>query len=382
MMAIKYRHRKYALAFALSAWVSLAIAQEDQPESKPTDTSATPIIANIPTPERLSQQQKELLAALSTAPAPTWINVGNQKVLGFWQAELSGQPLGALLLLHDEDKLPLSPYIMNLHQHLPLEGWATLSIELPNPLPEPIPNRVQAAPLPKPAASPEQDAKKTENNAPEPEDMEKPDETKVVFKDDTVETTTTTTTTTEPMKQTQDPPTAPVIKLSAEDIQKQTMASIQAGMDYLQQQGQYNIVILGEGLGALRALQYTQVEPGSPAPKLEKKENNTTTTAIIERSIRALILLNINNTYAGAKNLTLELLTNKETPTLDIYTKPSSQNRQEAKARKSWARKNKLLTYRQKRLTPPRVSPSTDSETRLTKTIRGFLSRFAKGKEL
>jgi hypothetical protein len=76
-------------------------------------------------------QQSEQLVPLTS----------NEEVFyGLFQQERSGKPQGGLLILHDLGQHGLWPdYIAPLREQLPDFGWVTLAIELPDPPAQPLP---------------------------------------------------------------------------------------------------------------------------------------------------------------------------------------------------------------------------------------------------
>ncbi len=140
-----------------------------------------------------------------------------------------------------------------------------------------------------------------------------------------------------------------------------TQQLIVAGINHLNQQGVFNIAILGEGAGAMRALQCI-----------------STLTDEQLKQIRALLMLNANNTLPGSKGNILELLGQVKLPVLDAYQSGDYQEQQQASKRKKAARRLQNRNYQQVRL--PQVSGYQQSQHHnLTKRIRGWLDKNAAG---
>lgn len=331
--------------------------------------------------ERLATQTQHLLANVEPPPHPVWISVQGEQVLGFWHADTSGAPVGAILMVHDQGHSPRRPdTLLNLHRIMPRHGWATLSIEMPTMRPSPIPARVRSEPIvPSSTISTDADMptppngdapqRLTQDAQTEPTEVEV-DETKIVHQEEDP-TPAKEPAAAIPM------PTEPTP--TAEEIEQMAMATMQAGLDYLQQQNQFNIVILGEGLGAARALKFiAQAEVGSPPTQTTGRASKR---GVVSRPIRALVLLNAD-LPGGNTESPLELIRHPEVPTLDLITSVDLEVRANAAKRKRMSQKMQYQTYTLRRLMPQAGVNTEDQENDITKTIRGFVTKNAQGVKL
>lgn len=349
--------------------IHAAIAQtaaDETPTVTPSEETSAPepdaakTTPNLPVPIRLVEEKRQLLSQLPGPPSSLWLPVGDEQVLAFWQTDRSGKPLGAVLMLHDKGENPRrAATLRRLHEYLPLYGWATFSMELPD-LPEPT---VPPRPEPPPP------------NPPAPDDGSESDEIE--------ELTNTTSDETEAAPQElaeaapiPEPP--PLPQPTREEVREDIQLRIQAATAFLHQQGQLNLVLLGEGRSALWALQHLdKAVPPTPVESSDKKSK-----AVIERAIRAVVLLNPqSSTDIGLDPLT-EWLRHPEVPTFDVFTDLDLDTLAEARQRQLVATQKGYETYGQRRLPPPNWANPEASETLLTKAIRGFLQKHAKGVEL
>ncbi len=312
---------------------------------------------------RLQQDQQTLLANATIAPKSLWLKTQTE-FLAFWQADLSGSPKGALLLLPDTDHNPVWPEtLLNLHEYLPQYGWATLSIDLLTPPPPVVPPRTTpVAPIPKAPADTEE--------ASDPPPAEEPD--KVVDE-------------TQVVHQEADPNSAeaPPAKSEAMDPEatlKENQQRIQQGITYLQSQGQYNIVLLGFGRGGYQALQFLHTQK-LPTPKVAEGQNPRK-KAIVDRAIRALVTVDLHNHYPQATESADNLMHMPEIPYMDISTEIGLGAQEELHQRKLTSRLRQYELYRQRQLTPAKGIVYDKKETELTRTVRGFLQRYASGQKL
>lgn len=306
---------------------------------------------------RLAQQRRRLLAELKGPPEAVWIEVDGEKLLAFWHPDQSGKPLGALVLLHAPGQNPRwADLLLRLHEYLPLHGWATLSIELPELPGHAIPDRKPLVPA--------------SNTAPEPQATQTAavDESQVVHQEADEPATATETPA--------NPVPTPVDSIA--EVRAGIQRRITAATQYLHQQGQYNLVLLGEGAGAFWALEHLEQAVAPAAPT----STDATRKGIVERAIRALIMVDLQIPEPLVAKTSGGLLRHPQVPTLDLYTDWSPAARDAAAGRKQEAVKAAYETYIQKRLPPAAGVLDSKRETTLTKTLRGFLQQHAQGEKL
>ncbi len=145
---------------------------------------------------------------------------------------------------------------------------------------------------------------------------------------------------------------------SSEENSQQLIA---AGVAYLNQQGIFNIAILGEGIGAAQAVHYIAKLPAVDETRGEFEQ------------IRALVMINAKNAIPGSESDTLKELGLIKQPILDAYSSDDPMKQQQANTRKRAAHtQTGSVLYRQTRL--PLVNHfQQDSENRITKLVRGWL---------
>lgn len=299
----------------------LAQAKEDtDTQASEQATEQPPAKAPAPKPRAVpdtAAQAERLLSEELGEDAIVWLKAGGSKFISLWEPDRSGNPFGAVLIVHGEGQTADWPYtIRALRQTLPDNGWSTLSISLPNP----------------------------EKNTPPP----RPDSP---------------------------PSTAP-----APQTESLVSDRMKAAMSFLNNKGQYNIVILAHGVGAARSMQYLSELTNTGMGNIPSGGRNRA-TAIIERPIRALIMVNARNGIAGAENNLTKHLTDRSLPMMDIYFGDHVLDSTEPAERKLAAKKNRIANYHQAKLMEPAVNWQ-EGENRLTRRVRGFLNKYAKGVEI
>jgi hypothetical protein len=114
----------------------------------PAETAAPQTAAPAPPeppPQALSVQQEAQKARLLRQQMPQQsleLQAAGETFTALWQPDTSGKTLGVVLMLHDASQTPDWPsHLQNLRAHLSQQGWSTLAISLPDPLPSPVPTR-------------------------------------------------------------------------------------------------------------------------------------------------------------------------------------------------------------------------------------------------
>ena len=120
MLKINLKNNQLYIAIGLAWWILLLI-----PQTVPAE-EISPI-----------QAQNELRLAESVASKlnpgeALWLDTEQDKFLAIYTPDLSARPKGATVILHDANGHPDWPNVIKpLRKSLPLYGWATLSIQLP-----------------------------------------------------------------------------------------------------------------------------------------------------------------------------------------------------------------------------------------------------------
>ncbi len=371
------------LALSLCGWPSQIFAQNtatptapteqalsnnepaEQGEEPPNSTKgepAKPETKEVPLYESREARNMHLLAKVVDQDAVVWLTAKGVDFLALYEEELTGDAVGAVLLLNatgQHSSWPKSSERIRLS--LPEFGWSTLSTELPDPRTPAPPEREWFPP-----ANSTTTPGTTGQDAPQQEDSQATTETPSQLE--------------EPEANAADPeenankadqqastPTATEEPSTKEAVPPEVMslARVEAAISYLHQQGQFNVVMMGEGIGALRAACFI-----NSLPALESSTQ--------ARLIRALILVNASNRPPTGSERLYDCLKNAEIPMLDVFFDIDKQDKVEARKRLKHAKRNNLKTYQQIAL--PEMSYNTlQGENRLSRRIRGFLEVHARG---
>lgn len=307
----------------------------------------------------IEADKNALLANNIQSPSPIWLQSGGSKLLAFWQEDLSGAPLGAVLILAQPGSTPLESQLLHaLQQELPKFGWATLAIGEPAFLHRPPPRAALAA----------QKETSTEPSAETPA-PESEDESEVVFSepDPPVTDAAAPPPGEDPNSQ---PDSAVQPELAWQEYVQTAHSNLSAAMDFLQQKEQRNVALLGDGLGAYISLQYLSaqaaIKPSSAAVGARPKKASDSAT------VRALILLNLN--YPSTQPAPSGMLNAAHIPVMDLLSGGQKPVAESPAHRGVVARKAGYNVYLRRHITP--ITP-TLKPTKSIKLIRGFLNKYA-----
>ncbi len=301
-------------------------------------------IAQPPEASPLTDRQQNQLDLLSSEIEPgdiKWLQDDNGQFLTLWKADQTGNPFGALLIIHGEGQSIDDPYeISAIRNNLSHHGWATLAVHLPATEKKAIPPRPTVTPRPdkKPAEAPE-------SNSDNP--RETPNKN--------------SSASSAPTNNNQDP-------------EKIVKARMDAAVTFLKEQGQYNIVVIGHGISANRAMRYIDILSGG-------RKLRTTRKRKIQRPIRAVVLVAARNQTAISDKRIDDYFNDPGLPVLDITYGEHYLDKSEIRQRAKTARAAGIRDYFQIKMLRP-TGVDEDYENRLTRRIRGFLNSHAKGVEI
>jgi hypothetical protein len=163
---------------------------------------------------------------------------------------------------------------------------------------------------------------------------------------------------------------------TTQEMSTDNKARIRSAVEFLHEKGQFNIVLAGYGESANRILDYSgQGETGM------KKNVPSSRSTQKKRPIRALIMIAGSGYQAMKLSPALESYVYQDMPILDVVFGSHYLDTHDAQARKKAARSNGFSKYIQIKTVEPN-SHVFESENRLSRRVRGFLERYAKGVEI
>lgn len=331
------------------------------------------------TAEQIQQQKKRLLEEHYAPKQIKQLSAGNDPFIALWEKDQTGNPFGAILIVHDESQTSDWPHTISaLRKELPQHGWATLTIALPKPTAKAIPLR--------PALKKNSRTDPKEMAEPDANDQNTPAQDPDISKAKTIDSKKDTVDTqnnsrndnqTPPNAQTRDKPGD---KISPKMTEDRAIARLKAAITYLNDAGQFNIAVVTHGVNALRLMRYMNENTSDPQVAANKNMKKNTKVKM-QYPVRVAIFVNARNVVSGYKTQIGELLTLTNFPILDIYFNTHYLDGQEAKERKVAATANAAKPYIQIKLLPP-SHVLFDDENRFTRRIKGFLNTQAKGVEI
>ncbi len=296
-----------------------AIEQPSDPdqEGEITDTGSD---INVPAAESKTaiarpylppemQRMQSIAAEIENQDYVLWLQAKGKNFLALNQPQNTANGRGAVILLHDEGSHPNWPNSINsLRSSLPNYGWHTLAISLPDS-----------------------------------EDMAATSQGEEMTKGVGSSTTAMV----------QEKPAHIIIN------------RINAAYQYLNEQAEFNIVLLGEGVGAGWAAQYLSQSQS------ERTSGNS-------KKIQALIVINPRTPASEPTINFSQILAQQKLPILEIATTGSPNDKRQAEQRRVNFRHANKNNYRQIRL-PKYTVGQAGNNNLLSKRVRVWLEKFAPG---
>ena len=363
-----------------------AEASEDQ-----TTKTEQPIIPRY-LPSTTNKRASSLLKHMSLMGREDEVitlNNSEERFYGLYLHQASGQPQGGILILHDEQQHGHWPDIIGpLREYLPLFGWSTLTIELPDRL------KRQRTPRETPilaASTDEASAEQKSNNDQannessetadpetenqEPENQEAKDNAgseSIAAENINGDIDEVNSDENEPALPRLDKlPDLPVAQAESQvleeenidriaDYQAQNRQRINTAIEYLQQQNQYNLVIIGFGRGASWAIDFVHQQ------------------IQLDAEPKGLTLITIDalpNIYD--KDLINQQLADISLPYLDLLQSQKQLKNRSATKRVAIMRRNNNPNYQQ--IITPEISSYNELENPTNRRIRGWIKSNASG---
>lgn len=279
----------------------------------------------------------DLVAVLPDAEL-RWLEGGQGEFPALYLPENTGQPQGGVVILHGYWRhLDWPETIKPLRESLPDHGWHTLSLSLPPPPPGAKPPPSERAMPSKPAMTAAADA--TAADAAEPDAA--PADAAGTPGDGAADDASAGS-----------EPTTDAATAYREEID----ARIQAGITWLNQQGIFNIVILGQESGGAWAARYFST---------------------VDRAVAAgLVLIDAQERVAGVEQDLTDYLvatTGDRRAMIDLHETGPVANRV-AETRQNTMRRKRMANFRQVKIMG-RVTQVGENEGQLTRIVRGWLER-------
>jgi len=365
-------------------------------ESKPIHSIASYYTPDIPKKRAqslvqyltLMERQDEIVQLSSLSDSSLAKTSLAEDYYGLFLADATGNPQGGVLILHDNQQHGHWPEIVApLREYLPQHGWTTLTIELPD-----TPARLRIArdpafvrPLSSSSSTHAKETDTTEGSDPiatdkngdpllvkeaidnaGPDLQGQPAELKKE-NDDT------------PVDESLEPSLPKLAKLpdlppkvvaetdipegipfdAIEQYRKQNQQRIFAAMEYLRSKGQFNLVIIGYGIGAAWAIDYLVQQETE-----EDKKGLTLVTIDALPSRHSSMIMN-------------KQLEKLDLPFLDLIQPEKAYALKQGKIRRSIMNRNKNETYQQ--IITSNMASYHEDENPTNRRIRGWLKTNAGG---
>lgn len=319
--------------------------------------------------QHLINQKAEHLAREIDPELLLWLGEGDDRFLSVYHQAWRPLADGAAIILHDDGQHPRWPHTSKiLSDSLAKHGWTTLSISLPPSLSAKVPKRPPAA-IATQGDNPETDEQTPASGDPENE----PNQAKELgqTEEQTATNSGDSARASNDITGQQSPENSQEIDAELLDPESQAFDRLMLAYEYLRQQGLLNIAIICEGKSLVRATKMISAIPLPPPSNPQAK---------VAKPIAALIGIAADHkTPQGESFNVAKSIAELDLYVMDIYFDDSEESQKMAARRKAEAQRAGLAVYRQQRL-PLSSGKLSQGENSLSKRVRGFLNRYAKGR--
>jgi hypothetical protein len=336
---------------------------EGDSEGKPKITLTTKDWHDIKRPLKTTDKtQIELLLKEIDERELLTLQAADEDFIGLFLEYNTAQPLGAVLILHDEGLHPDNHQLVApLRKYLPDYGWNTLAIAIPEPETTPLPDRKWPSyPADFTLNPPDQEETDEAAESSDTGDAKETAETEATEEDASTESSASeeSAASEETSDQTDDTASENGDQRTPQEI---TMLRIEAALQDLINRGQLNIVLIGQGIGASWAVSY-----------LESSGNQEMFTLV-------MVDPKLPKTEQDKNYINTRISEFGSLPILDIVSQQTSLAKKQAKERVNYARRKQLSAYQQLFMRPVE-NPWTEHH-RIVKRVRGWLAQNAPGEE-
>lgn len=285
-----------------------------------------------------AMRDKTLVAAAAGDQAH-WLDTEYGKLLVFYRPTEARQNRGVLILFHSaEDPQSWPSNLENLRISLPRYGWETLAVTLPQAYPPPIPERTSSSSA------------------------------------DAVPGAGASASSGETSAAASSAANSSSAQLSSSRVARDVLiqAHVEAAMQFLQQKGRFNAVLLVDNSSALPVLQHL-------LPQIRQSPDQDT----VDGPIQALVLINLQRQEQLDTAELAEIFGQQQLPVLDVFLSPdNAEQRQTRDLHRAIALRQKLDNYFQLVLDNQAKITEADRLSFLAGRVRGFMQKHASGTEV
>ncbi|HWV15122.1 MAG TPA: DUF3530 family protein [Cellvibrio sp.] len=335
------------------------------PNAPPADPNAPP--AAQPLPEKPVEkplyaspaERDNSLLANARPDEALWLETPNEKIVALHKLGETRKAKGSLLMLHAPEQPQLWPATLEtLRRNLPLYGWETLAVPLPQKYPSPHPERDP------PSSAPSANSSASSTEGESASSAAPSQETGAIDagaqSSSAAAASSAEASSSEPAK-----PLLPREQLINERVE--------AAIKELNKNGQFNTVVLVDNSSAVDSL----------AGLYKKINTNNGDKETIDGPLQALILVNMQDQEPLSKEQLGNIFAVEALPIMDVFF--SSENQQQMDMRRlhrAEAMRKNVKHYRQIVLPAENIRMTRDTQGFWLEKVRGFMEKQAEGKEI
>lgn len=340
-----------------NCWAQSSSAESSTGAGEQTSAAPAEQVSETSGPASSRNPSELMLLAQAMGDQSQWLETSHGKILTFYRPTEAKVTKGALLLLHAaEDPMTWPPELETLRRKLPSYGWETMAVSLPSKTLDQVPPRAVASSS---ASASEETATSDANSA----------ESSSASSESSVSSSESASSESVSSEQSSSSQESTQPQASREELIK---AYLLAAIGFLNQQGQYNLVVLVDNSSL-----YWSLKLLSPQIKANQADPKT-----VDGPLQALIVINLQAQEPLTKGELESSFNQPQLPVLDLFFAPESEDQLEQRElHKAVAMRNKLNNYQQL-LIEPLPQAMERKNNFLLQRIRGFMTQNAQGKEI
>lgn len=311
-----------------------------------------------------SSERDNALLAQAEPDETLWLETPNEKIIALFKTGETRKTKGALLMLHAPETPQLWPApLEHLRRNLPIYGWETMAVPLPQKYPSKTPEREIMSSSASPSSSSIASGSSSSSAADEaeaPSEESSPSSSEQSSSPAPSSSAASSSASSEPEK-----PRLPREQLIAERVD--------AAIKELNKVGEFNVVVLVDNSSAVDSLAALQQQV-----KVASSDKDT-----IDGPLQAIILVNLQSHEPLSKEQLASVFAVELIPVMDVFFAPEDQQQKDLRRlHRAEAMRKNVRIYQQVVLPPENLITVNDRQGFWLEKVRGFMETKAEGKEL
>lgn len=339
-----------AAASSASSSISSASSSSVKPPEKPIYKSTT--------------ERDNVLLAKAQPDETLWLETPNEKIIALFKTGETRVTKGALLILHASEIPQLWPApLESLRRNLPIYGWETMAVPLPQKYATKAPERE----FPSSSSASSMSSANSASSSDSASASSSGEITEAAASASSSEASSSSVVSSQPSSSSSSEEAKPVLP------REQLIAErVDAAIKELNKVGQFNVVVLVDNSSAVESL----------AALYSKINEGTSNANTIDGPLQALIIVNLQDQEPLSKEQLSAVFSSKFVPIMDVFFGTDDQRQIDVRRQHhAEAMRQDVKIYQQFVLRPEHMMTVNDKQGFWLEKARGFMETKAEGSE-